>query len=241
MGLGSWVKKRAKKVGGAAKGAAKSVGRAAKAVGRGAKRAGATALDTTDTVLRAPGRALHGVPVVGRIADSIPSFRDPLAPVFESVVATNLAKAEALPVSDEHTELVRRYIETGGDDGTWLSRGLRAKPRFHRGGWILKTQPGAEAMTLDNDVFVRDGTLPIRRYVHELVHVGQYKVLGRTQFLTSYFGLSAATIAYRWMRRRPTVPMKSSPHEKSAYAIDERFCNWASSQTTSSGQAVDCS
>jgi hypothetical protein len=241
MGLGSWVKKGAKRVGGGAKKAAKSVGRGAKAVGRGAKRAGATALDATDTVLRAPGRALHGVPVVGRIADSIPSIRDPLAPVFESVVATNLTKAERLPVPGEHAELVRSYIEANGDDGAWLSRGLRAKPRFHHGGWILKTQPGASAMTLDNDVFVRDGDLPIRRYVHELVHVGQYKVLGRTQFLTSYFGLSAATIAYRWIRRKPTVPMESSPHEKSAYAIDDRFCNWVSSQTTSSGQRVTCS
>jgi len=233
MGLRSWAKKNAKKVG-------RGVKKGAKAVGTGVKKGGAAALDATDTVLRAPGRALHDVPVVGRVADSIPSIRDPLAPVFESVVATNLPKAKRISVPSEHTELVRRYIDVNRDDGAWLSRGLRAKPRFHTGGWILKLQPGASAMTMDNDVFVESANPSIRLYVHELVHVGQYKVFGRTSFLTTYFGLSAATIATRWLRRKPMVPMKSSPHEKSAYAIDDRFCAWVSSQTTSSGATVTC-
>jgi hypothetical protein len=233
MGFGSWAKKTSKKV-------ASGAGKGAKAVGRGVKKTGAAALDVTDTVLRAPGRALHDVPVVGRVADAIPSIRDPLAPVFESVVATNLTNTSTVPVPSEHTELVRRYIAVNGDDGAWLSRGLRSKPRFHTGGWILKLQPGASAMTLDNDVFVRDTNLSIRLYVHELVHVGQYKVFGRTSFLTTYFGLSAATIASRWLRRKPMEPMRSSPHEKSAYAIDARFCAWVSSQTTASGSTVVC-
>jgi hypothetical protein len=222
MGLGRWTR------------------RAARKVASGTKKAGAAALDATDTVLRAPGRALHDVPVVGRVADSIPSFRDPLAPVFESVVATNLPNARKVDVPSDYTDLVRRYIDANSSDGAWLRRGLRAKPRFHTGGWILKLQPGASAMTMDNDVFLRDANLPIRLYVHELVHVGQYKVFGRTSFLTTYFGLSAATIASRWLRRKPMRPMESSPHEKSAYAIDARFCAWVSSQTTSSGATVVC-
>lgn len=233
MGFGSWVKKSAKKVGSGVKSTAK-------VVTRGARKAGSVALDTTDTVLRAPGRALHDVPVLGRVADSIPSIGDPLAPVFESVVATNLTNARRLDVAPDHTELVRRYISANADDGAWLKRGLDAKPRFHTGGWILKLQPDAAAMTLDNDVFVKNETLPIRRYVHELVHVGQYKVFGRTAFLTTYFGLSAATIAYRLIRRQPMEPMKSSPHETSAYAIDQRFCTWVASQTTSTGAAIRC-
>lgn len=230
MGFGKW----AKKVGKRAK-------KAAKTVGKGAKRAGSVALDATDTVLRGPGRALHDVPVLGRIADSIPSIRDPLAPVFEAVVATSLAKSDRISVPDEYTELVRRYATDVEQDRAWLARGLRAKPRFHHGGWVIKMQPAAGAMTMDNDVFVRRGrNLDIRLYVHELVHVGQYKTFGRTDFLTTYFGLSAATIAYRWVRRRPTVPTRSSPHEKSAYAIDDRFCTWVASQTTSSGTTVTC-
>jgi hypothetical protein len=223
MGLGGWVKKKAKQgVNGAKKGA--------RAVGRGAKKAGAAALDGADTVLRAPGRALSDVPVLGRAADAIPSFRDPLAPVFESVVATSLADSSRLSVPSGHRELLDGYIAANGDDGAWLSRGLRAKPKFHAGGWILKLQPKASAMTLDNDVFVKDGALSANLYVHELVHVGQYKVVGRTSFLTSYFGMSAATIAWRWVRRKPTEPMKSSPHEKSAYAIEKRFRQWVDAQ-----------
>jgi hypothetical protein len=229
MGLGKF----AKKVGRGAK-------KAAKKVGRGAKKASAVALDTTDTVLRGPGRALHDVPVLGRIADSIPSIRDPLAPVFEAVVATSLAKSDPINVPEEYTELVRRYATDVEQDRAWLARGLRAKPRFHHGGWVIKMQPAAGAMTMDNDVFVRRGrSLDVRLYVHELVHVGQYKTFGRTDFLTTYFGLSAATIAYRWVRRRPTEPTRSSPHEKSAYAIDKRFCTWLESQTTSGTTCPD--
>jgi hypothetical protein len=96
-------------------------------------------------------------------------------------------------------------------------------------------------MTLDNDVFVKNTNLSIGLYIHELVHVGQYKVFGRTDFLTTYFGLTAATIASRLARRKPIEPMKSSPHEKSAYAIQRRFCTWVSSQTTSSGTRLGCS
>ena len=233
MGLGGWVKKKAKQ-------GYRATKRGARKVGSGAKTVGASALDATDTVLRAPGRALHDVPVVGRLADGIPSIRDPLAPVFEGVVATSLAKSKRMSVPGEYSDLVHRYIAVNGDDGAWLARGLKAKPRFHSGGWILKLQPDAEAMTLDNDVFVREGRLPLRRYVHELVHVGQYKVFGRTDFLTTYFGLSAVTIAYRWTRGKPTDKMRSSPHEKSAYGTDKRFCEWAKSQITAAGTPVQC-
>lgn len=219
MSLGKLTKKAARKV-----------GRAAKKTGQAARKAGTVALDKTDTVLRAPGRVLHDVPVVGRVAGAIPGVKDPLAPIFASVVATNVVQARRLSVPSEYTDLVRRYIAANANDGAWLARGLKARPRFHTGGWILTLQPNAAAMTLDNDVFVKDGSLPVRLYVHELVHVGQYKVFGRTAFLTTYFGLSAATIASRLIRRKPLEPMKSSPHEKSAYAIDRRFAAWLSAQ-----------
>jgi hypothetical protein len=225
MGIGKWAKNATKKIGDGAKTTAKKAG-------SGAKRAGTVALNGADKVLRAPGRALQDVPVAGRIADSIPSITDPLAPVFESVVATSLAKAKRVGVPSEYTELVRRYIDAHTADGQWLDRALSAKPRFHSGGWILSLQPKAAAMTMDNDVFIKGSNVSIRLYVHELVHVGQYRFYGRTNFLTSYFGLSATTIASRFLRRKPIDVMTSSPYEQSAYAIEKRFCTWLASQQT---------
>ena len=80
-------------------------------------------------------------------------------------------------------------------------------------------------MTLNQSIFVRGG-LSLSTFVHELVHVRQYGYLGKTGFLVSYFGTSASTIAYRWVRRLPLNPMKSSPHEKQAYDLETRFRSW---------------
>jgi len=66
----------------------------------------------------------------------------------------------------------------------------------------------------------------IQDYINELVHVTQYATTGRTHFLTSYFGLSALTIAKRFIMRDPINMMRSSPHENQAYDLEQRFLEW---------------
>lgn len=89
----------------------------------------------------------------------------------------------------------------------------------------MSVQPNAAAMTLDRSVFFT-GSLDIRTYIHEMVHVWQYDVAGVLAFLASYFGLSAVEIARRFVNREPLDVMNSSPHERQAYEIESRFAAW---------------
>ena len=151
-----------------------------------------------------------------------------ILPLWNSIVLSNVAIATAIPISAYFKDRLRAYARSNLSDGAILMAGYTRCPRFVSGGWIMDLQPGAAAMTLDKTIFV-NGTLDIDTYVHETVHVGQYKLLGITGFLLSYFGLSAATILGRWIRRVPIDPMRSSPHENQAYEIEGRFKTWHAS------------
>ncbi len=117
------------------------------------------------------------------------------------------------------------YASTSLMDGPFLLKALSRFPSFYRNGAILHTQPAAGAMTLDHYIFVR-GPLSLSTYAHEMTHVAQYGILGNVPFLISYFGMSAATIAAGWLAGTPVNPMKSSPHEFHAYALEARFKAW---------------
>ncbi|MFL5930159.1 MAG: hypothetical protein ACJ75P_02780 [Gaiellaceae bacterium] len=162
-----------------------------------------------------------GVPSIG----SFGSVTDPLGGVFEAAIQTNRAMADRISVPDLYRRKLLEYAEDEWLDGAILIRALERSPRFYKGGWILDVQSDAKAMTLDNYVFV-DGDLRIEDYIHELVHVTQYATTGRTHFLTSYFGLSALTIAKRFIMREPINMMRSSPHENQAYDLEQRFLEW---------------
>lgn len=153
---------------------------------------------------------------------------DPLSPIFGGIVATNVAVARSISIPSSPVNWrsrVLQYARANPLDGAVLIGAFARLPAFHRGGWIMSLQPAAAAMTLNTRVFVR-GPLSLSTYVHELVHVFQYGTLGVTGFLTSYFGLSAAVIAYRLVRRQPLNVMKSSPHEGHAYDVEKRFDRW---------------
>ena len=155
----------------------------------------------------------------------IGSITDPLSAPFEVAIQTNRAMADRITVPDHYREKLLEYAQDSLTDGAILVKALTHSPRFYKGGWILDVQSGAKAMTLDNYVFV-NGDLRIQDYIHELVHVTQYGVLGRTKFLTSYFGLSALTIAKRLALREDLDMMDSSPHEMQAYNLEKRFMAW---------------
>lgn len=161
----------------------------------------------------------------GILPDWLPRPTDPLAGVFEGVMQTNRAMADRITVPSHYRTKLLEYAAAHPLDGAMLIPALTRAPRFYEGGWILDVQTGAKAMTLDNFIFVR-GDLDINTYIHELVHVTQYATLGRTAFLVSYFGLSAATIAKRFIMREPINMMESSPHETQAYDLAARFDAW---------------
>jgi hypothetical protein len=94
-------------------------------------------------------------------------------------------------------------------------------PTYYHGGLVLSLNSGANAMTLDDCVFVHN--LEPNTYVHEMVHVGQYGMLGPEQFLATYFGSAAIVVIERWVRGQPTDPMTASPLETAAYEIGTRF------------------
>ncbi len=163
---------------------------------------------------------------------------DPIKAGFQAVVVSNIATSSliAIPTGPRGWEArVVQYARTNKVDGAVLLAALARAPQFRRNGWFLKVQARisrvgagmspANAMTFDRLVCVR-GPLPLGVYVHELVHVAQYGMLGPTAFLTSYFGLSAAAIAWRFARRQPISAMNSSPHEAHAYAVARRFDAW---------------
>jgi len=154
--------------------------------------------------------------------------------LFKSVVLSNVAMAKQIAIPQDYKDKLLAYARYNRRDGAVLLAGFTRRPRYFKGGWIMKLQPGAGAMTLDTAVFVK-GKLNIGTYVHEMVHVGQYKKLGIAGFLASYFGLSGLTILQRWIRRKPTNPMRSSPHEEQAYRIEARFCDWLKKQ-----MGLDC-
>jgi hypothetical protein len=162
---------------------------------------------------------------------------DPLEAVFRGIVASNVATSTAISVPATWPVRLREYAGTHRVDGAVLTAALERGPAFHRDGWILRLQPNAGAMTLDTDVFVR-GRLSLATYAHELVHVFQYGAVGPVAFLTSYFGLSAAVIAYRLVRRQPIDAMQSSPHEAQAYALEGRFDAWHASVYGASASTV---
>jgi hypothetical protein len=152
----------------------------------------------------------------------------PLDSIFDVVVASNLVVASSISIPGDWHSKVRDFATSNLLDGSILLSALSHYRGFFRGGWIMDVQPNADAMTLDRDIFVT-GNLSLETFVHELVHVTQYAILGKVAFLGSYFGLSAATIAKRFIMREPINAMHSSPHEVQAYELASRFDAWHSS------------
>lgn len=161
----------------------------------------------------------------GVLPDWVPTITDPFAGVFEAAMQSNRAMAEPITINPYFRQKLLEYSAAHPADGLMLLPALARRPRFFTGGWILDVQTGAKAMTLDTYIFVR-GQLDLKTYIHELVHVTQYATVGRTGFLVSYFGLSAATIAKRFVMREPLNMMESSPHETQAYDLADRFMAW---------------
>ena len=146
--------------------------------------------------------------------------------LFGRLVASNRADATPISVPAGWLGTAEGFVEANKSTvPAFLPLGLKRKPRFHKGGWILDLVPDAVAITLDNDVFVR-GELDIDTYVHEAVHVGQYLWLGRSGFLREFFGGAAIDIVRRLLRREEIDMAAPNWLEKQAYKVEKDFSAW---------------
>ncbi len=193
--------------------------KAIKAAGQAVGKAAGAVVDTA-------GKAAG---VVGKAVGTVVGFLDPVKRLFQIVVATNKRSARRIKVPRHFLTKVVQYSQANPADGRLLRSALSRRPRFYKGGWILRLQPGASAMTLGRNIFFR--ALTPSTYAHELVHVHQYRRMGVTGFLLSYFGMSALTVLKRMIQRKPLNAMRSSPHEQQAYAVGDRFAKWCAASS----------
>jgi hypothetical protein len=133
------------------------------------------------------------------------------------------ASATRITMPQGHIDALKRYAQANKEDGRILLNALDQDPNFYKGGWLLGMQGDAEAITFGNSIFFKDSPPTVQTFVHEMVHIDQYDRIGRSAFLASYFGMSLATIIKRAIAGDPIEPMKSSPHEREAYALEARF------------------
>jgi hypothetical protein len=159
----------------------------------------------------------------------------PITSLFNLVLQRSINSAKPMPVPVRFKKLLAGYAVHNPNDGKWLLMGYKRRPIFYRGGWILKFQSQAGAMTLDTHVFVGEKFTP-SVYVHEMVHVAQYKIFGISGFLSTYFSSSAITILDRWRRGVPLDPVTSSFLENDAHAIANRFATWCQQRDPSTAK-----
>jgi hypothetical protein len=145
--------------------------------------------------------------------------------LFGKVVLSNRLVARPFPVPERYVTAVEQYAAAAPEDGKILLAALKRKPKYYVGGWILDVQSGAEAMTLDHDVFcVKEPT--VDTFVHELVHVKQYGDVGPAKFLSNYFGEAGYEVIRALLAREDIDPFSASTYEKEGYALEKRFQAW---------------
>lgn len=167
-------------------------------------------------------QASAGAPAVQRagLSDLVPGV-DAWALAEQAVRAS----ASTHTISELYKNELKRYAEANPEDGRILLSALAQSPSHYQGGALLAAQSGAAAITFGNSIFYRNDP-SLTTFIHEMVHIHQYKVLGREAFVLSYFGASLATIIKRALAGEPIDAMKSSPHEVQAYDLAARFKRW---------------
>ena len=147
---------------------------------------------------------------------------------WDKFVESNTEDASYFAPDPNWRLLALQYSDFNKSDGLWIKMGLARMPDCYKGGWILE-RAGAEthAITLNTTILFNpetSGEPNVDTYVHEMVHVAQYGILGVQGFLGTYAadfvkGLIGSggddTKAYHAIR-----------HEKQASAIEERFKAW---------------
>lgn len=147
---------------------------------------------------------------------------------WDKFVESNEETATWFAPEPSWRQLALEYSAFNEQDGLWIKLGIKRMPDCWKGSWILE-QAGSEthAITLDKAIFFNpeaSGEPQVDTYVHELVHVAQYALLGVQGFLGSY-GIDYVK-GLIGGGGDPDKAYHAVRHEKQAAAIEERFKAW---------------
>jgi hypothetical protein len=147
---------------------------------------------------------------------------------WRKFVESNEESSSFVTIDPNWRVLALQYADYNPSDGLWIKMGLRRLPDTWKGSWVLEQAgPETNAITLDRAIFFNpdvSGEPQVDTFVHEVVHVAQYGLLGVQGFLGSYaidyvkglVGGGGDTMkAYHAIR-----------HEKQAAAVEARFKAW---------------
>jgi hypothetical protein len=175
---------------------------------------------------RATTQMLQRVGVMDVIAPGLEAGFELLA--WKGFVRSNRQTAAYRAIDPAWRQLAGEYSAAHPEDGKWIRMGVLRRPDFWVGGWILVQAGSAtHAITLDDDVFFNPeatGEPNVDTYVHELVHVAQYGLLGITGFLGTYAGEFVK--GYVGSGGDDTAAYHQIAHEQQAAAIEARFKAW---------------
>ncbi len=163
--------------------------------------------------------------MTGTVRDNLGKATEMGAFLFEALIDSNVVSSRRSDPPASFARALTVYARDNPRDGRVLLAGQERDPVCYTGGWILSVVRGAEAITLDRQVFSRT-PLTLSTYIHEVVHVGQYGNLGITPFLVTYFTESALEVLRRLRRGDALDVMQSNRLEDEAYDIEFRFRNW---------------
>lgn len=175
---------------------------------------------------QATARLLQRVGVMDIVAPGLEKGFELL--LWNRFVRSNRETAAYQPIDPAWRHLAGMYSRENPTDGAWIRLGITRMPDFWLGGWLLG-EAGSEthAITLDDDVFFNpdtSGEPNVDTYVHELVHVAQYGLLGITGFLGTY--AKEFVEGYIGSGGDDTAAYHQIAHEQQASAIEERFSAW---------------
>ena len=162
-------------------------------------------------------------------SDLVEHVQEKLSP-WHKYLGFNRRLASPIGLPAEWRVLALTYAKEHPEDGTWIATGLSRAPLFSSGGPAIEAAgSGTHAITLDRDVFFNPnmpGEPNVDTYVHELVHVAQYGLLGVTGFLGSYFAEFLRHLAGDAPNFDTDKAYHNIAHEGHARNIETRFKAW---------------
>jgi hypothetical protein len=162
-------------------------------------------------------------------SDLVEHVREKLSP-WHKYVGLNRRLSTPIGLPAEWRVLALDYSKEHPEDGAWIAAGLSRAPLFSSGGPAISSAGSdAHAITLDRDVFFnpnKQGEPSVDTYVHELVHVAQYGLLGVTGFLGTYFADFLRHLAGDAPEFDTDKAYHNIAHEAHAREIEARFKKW---------------
>jgi hypothetical protein len=175
---------------------------------------------------QATGRMLQRLGVMDVLAPGLEKGFE--LTVWRQFVKSVRETASYHPIPAEWRRLAGQYSQENPADGAWIRLGITRLPDFYLGGWLVEEAGSAtHAITLDDDVFINpaaSGEPDVDTFVHELVHVAQYGLLGITGFLGTY--AKAFVEGFVGSGGDSDEAYHQIAHEVQASAVEGRFSAW---------------